>query len=35
MYAADLPADQVFYHGTRVDLTVGDLMSESRAFFTS
>lgn len=26
MYAAEQPADAVFYHGTRADLKVGDLM---------
>jgi hypothetical protein len=27
MYASEQPADAVFYHGTRADLTVGDLLS--------
>jgi hypothetical protein len=26
MYASEQPANAVFYHGTRADLTVGDLM---------
>jgi rifampin ADP-ribosylating transferase len=26
MYAADVPADQIFYHGTKADLAVGDLI---------
>ena len=27
MYAADVPADQIFYHGTKADLKVGDLLA--------
>ena len=26
MYAADVPDDQIFYHGTKADLQVGDLL---------
>ena len=26
MYAKDVPADQIFYHGTKADLGVGDLI---------
>jgi rifampin ADP-ribosylating transferase len=26
MYAADVPPDQIFYHGTKADLVVGDLI---------
>ena len=26
MYATDVPKDQIFYHGTKADLTVGDLI---------
>jgi rifampin ADP-ribosylating transferase len=26
MYARDVPADQTFYHGTKADLAVGDLI---------
>jgi len=26
MYAADVPKSQIFYHGTKADLTVGDLI---------
>ena len=27
MYAADVPADQIFYHGTKAALAVGDLLA--------
>ena len=27
MYAADVPADQIFYHGTKAELAVGDLLA--------
>jgi len=27
MYAADVPPGQIFYHGTKADLTVGDLLA--------
>ena len=27
MYAKDVPAGQIFYHGTKADLAVGDLIS--------
>ena len=27
MYAADVPEGQIFYHGTKADLAVGDLIS--------
>lgn len=27
MYARDVPADQIFYHGTKADLGVGDLIT--------
>jgi hypothetical protein len=27
MYAADVPADQIFYHGTKADLKPGDLLA--------
>ena len=27
MYARDVPAGQIFYHGTKADLSVGDLIS--------
>jgi len=26
MYARDVPADQIFYHGTKADLEIGDLI---------
>ena len=26
MYAKDVPADQIFYHGTKADLDIGDLI---------
>jgi hypothetical protein len=35
MYARDVPAGQIFYHGTKADLNVGDLIGPGIATASS